>query len=859
MPLKKLVTSNNPNQDNSAIGDIQENTFSRDALSRFVFNTLEEAQSAALEGFDLIVVGAGMYGAYCATKLFNFTKNLPGYRPRILVLQEGPFLVHEHFQNLPRGLGSLYDIPLAPLLPEGQYKIINSDGTPEGQGVQFGRDFAGKFRPHHRCVGGKGLFWGGWTPSLTTADLDQWPAAVSAFLNSPDGYSFVSQEIGADYDIDRDGKEKDFIYGTLYESLLKRSRTVVPFSLASEKYSIDRVLQPPIAVKVEAELSGMFSPDKYSSLPGLIEAVREDIGLAAGSDRNRRLFVVPNVKVLNFVTQDAVVRGVRVAVNDPVGQGEVVWNNPLPVSEQGMVVLAANCINSTRLARNSFPRPAIITPERMGANLMVHIRGNYLWQVRRTILEAIDPTLVNQLFEQAALQVEGTAVDLGNGTTGRFHFQFYAAPNAGGNAEEYLYQMMPDRDDLIETIEKLRGVTDDLEWVTFGIRTCGEDFGDRNAPVEFGLSSSRSPNTSWMDTSPLAQDQYGIPQGFVQLVETQQALNLRQAQRAAAFQFIARLVNVSVAEVGNSDSNPDDPNLKVRLVSAVEDGLGTTYHECGTLWMGDDPETSVTDANGRFHHVANAYCVDQALFTTAGSANPVPTGLGLARKVARSITKRYQEELPFADDDAGFLNLFNGSFAGMWRTAGTANFQAITLPGQPPIIEAGLAGVDSGLGILYYTPKQFKNFVLRLEWKAFSIDANSGIFLRIPNPDGVALDNNFYAACTEIQIDETGKNFLASRSPQSVFGGFLEKTGAIYQLAPATQGMSKAIRPRFSAEGAWNVYEITVQDTAIAVALNGVEVSRTNIAPPLQTEGYLAIQCHTQIVQFRNIRIKELP
>jgi len=334
MPLKKLVTSND-----SAIGDIQETSFCRDALSRFIFNTLEEAQSAAPGGFDIIVVGAGMYGAYCATKIFNFTKNLPGYRPRILVLQEGPFLIHEHFQNLPRGLGSLYDIPLAPLLPDGQYKIINSDGTPEGQGVQFGRDFAGKFRPHHRCVGGKGLFWGGWTPSLTPADLAQWPAAVSDFLTSADGYSFVSQEIGADYDIDRNGKEKDFIYGTLYESLLKRSRVVVPFSLASDKYSI---------------------------------------------------------------------------------------------------------------------------------------------------------------------------------------------------------------------------------------------------------------------------------------------------------------------------------------------------HECGTLWMGGEPENSVTDVNGRFHHVANAYCADQALFTMAGSANSVPTGLGLARKVARSIGKRFQAELPSADGDAGFLNLFNGSFAGMWRTAGNTNFQVFT-------------------------------------------------------------------------------------------------------------------------------------------------------------------------------------
>jgi choline dehydrogenase-like flavoprotein len=861
MSLQKLTRAfDRDGKSINATADIQDTSFTRDAISRFVFNTLEEAQNAAPEGFDIVVVGAGMYGGYYATKLFNFTKNLPGYRPRILVLQEGPFLIHEHFQNLPRGLGNLFDIPLAPLLPDGQYRIINSDGQPEGQGVEFGRDFAGKFRPHHRCVGGKGLFWGGWTPALTPVDLAQWPSAIANFLKSPDGYLFVTQEIGADYDLDLSGKEKDFIYGPLYESLLKRARTVVPFALASDKYSLDRVLQPPIAVKVNSELSGMFSPDKYSSLPGLIEAIREDINQAQGNDLNRRLVVVPNVTVLNLVTQDAVVRGIRVSVNDPVGTGEIVWNDPFPLPDRGMVILAANCINSTRLARNSFPRPASITKERMGANLMVHIRGNYIWQIRRSVFETIDPTLVGKIFEQAALQIEGTALDLDdNNRTGRFHFQFYAAPNAGGNAEEYLYQMMPDRDDLIDTIEKLRGVTDDREWITFGIRTCGEDFGDLDAPVEFGASSPRSPNTSWMDTSPSARDNNGNPQGFVQLVETSEVLALRQAQRAAAFQFIARLANVPVADVGKTDGNPDDLTIKVRLVSASEDGLGTTYHECGTLWMGNDPETSVTDVHGRFHHVANAYCVDQALFPTAGSANPVPTGLALARKVARSVTDRYQSEPPFGDGDVGFLNLFNGSFTGMWRAAGNTNFQAINLAGQLPIIEAGKVGVDSGLGLLYYTPKQFKNFVLRLEWKAFSINANSGVFLRIPNPNGIALDDTFYAACTEVQIDETGKNFQSSRSPQSVFGGFQEKTGAIYKLAPASQGMSKAIRPRFSVEGAWNVYEITVQDTAISVNLNGVEVSSANISPPLQTEGYIAFQCHTEIVQFRNIRIKELP
>jgi hypothetical protein len=511
----------------------------------------------------------------------------------------------------------------------------------------------------------------------------------------------------------------------------------------------------------------------------------------------------------------------------------------------------------------------------MGANLMVHVRGNYLWKIRRTYLESLTykddggsnkqlkEILKSDILQQAALQIEGTATELGSkDLKGRFHFQFYAAPNAGDDAEASLYQLFPDRDDLLEKGKQLEGDPDASEWITIGIRTCGEDFGDKEAPVEFG--GVRSGTTSWMDTSPSTRDRFGNPEGFVQLVETPEALALRNAQRAAAFRFIARLANVSVDEAGKREGEPGANPNKILLVYAIEDGLGTTYHECGTLWMGDDPETSVTDVHGRFHHVANAYCADQALFPTAGSANPVPTGLALARKVAFGITNRYQEENPFEDGDASFQSLFNGSFDGTWRAVmqnprEEPHFSPLVPLGQPPIIEAGRAGADSVLGLLYYQPKKFKNFILRLEWKAFSIRANSGVFLRIPNPAGRSLDDSFYGQCTEVQIDETGKNFNAARSPQSVFGGFREKTGAIYTLAPASQGMSKVIRPRFTPDGPWNVYEITVQDSLIVISLNGTEVSKTNIAAPRLTEGYLALQCHTEIVQFRNLRVKELP
>lgn len=84
---------------------------------------------------------------------------------------------------------------------------------------------------------------------------------------------------------------------------------------------------------------------------------------------------------------------------------------------------------------------------------------------------------------------------------------------------------------------------------------------------------------------PSAKDRFGNPEGYVQLVETDEVLKLRNAQRAAAFQFIARLANVTVEEAGKKQGEPN-ANPNIVLVDAVEDGLGTTYHECGTLWMG---------------------------------------------------------------------------------------------------------------------------------------------------------------------------------------------------------------------------------------------------------------------------------
>lgn len=49
--------------------------------------------------FDAVVIGAGMYGAYCAEKVYGFGK---ATGRRVLLLEAGPFLVSEHVQNLAR-------------------------------------------------------------------------------------------------------------------------------------------------------------------------------------------------------------------------------------------------------------------------------------------------------------------------------------------------------------------------------------------------------------------------------------------------------------------------------------------------------------------------------------------------------------------------------------------------------------------------------------------------------------------------------------------------------------------------------------------------------------------------------------
>lgn len=120
----------------------------------------------------------------------------------------------------------------------------------------------------------------------------------------------------------------------------------------------------------------------------------------------------------------------------------------------------------------------------------------------------------------------------------------------------------------------------------------------------------------------------------------------------------------------------------------------------------------------------------------------------------------------------------------------------------------------------------------------------------MPKPTGV-LDEAFYARCIEIQIDERGYD-----DKRNAYGSSLHKTGAVYNLLPARQWASKVISPRFSpSPGYWNAFEVLVEDNHVTVKLNDRLVTEGILPPNIEEEGFIGLQCHSDIVQFRNIGV----
>jgi len=792
--------------------------FSKDVLGRYICNGFDEAMAstagrADAKPFDIVIVGGGSFGGALAQHLLYSDKFS---NHRILVLEAGPFILAEHTQNLPL-LGVV-----APAETTNQPGPNLDPPRAEVWGLAWRSDVPRGFPGLAYCLGGRSLFWGGWSPELLDAEMpaSRWPAQVVQDLKSR-YFGEAATQIGVD-------ETNDFIFGDMHLALRQilfdglaatKVDDAVPLAqLPTPRWSsgpsdIEK-LEAPLAVQGRPPRAGFFPMNKFSSVPLIMHAARQAWSAAPNDDVQKRVMVVPNCHVLELET--SLTQGVAQVTAVNTNKGRV------PVPERGVVVLAAGTIESTRLALQSFG--GTIGYDLIGTNLISHMRSNYAFRMPRAVV----PALAGRDLQASALFVKCRKTHA-DGSVNHFHLQITASgmKDLGKilNSDAELFQKIPD----IDMLDTFRQADEDT--IVMMVRAVGE--------LQAGNAGNR---VSLSDVG----DEFSRRRAFVSINATANDFETWAAMDHASDQ----VRNIFAAIAGALD-----------LTAAADrrDGLGTTHHEGGTLWMGVSPGASVTTANARFHNVANAYAVGPALLPTIGSPNPMLSGIALVRRVAEHLVG---PSVPPALE-SGFKWLFDGTQAslGKWQQAGPGTFD------YDPNEQVIVARPGNEIGLLFHTAKAYSDFTLRLQFRLNSRDDNSGMFVRFRdprkpppaglndpriagNPAWLAVDTGF-----EVQIDEKAQ-------PD---GADMHRTGAIYAI-PVGGAAGQQVYARGSAlqPGEWNDCEINVAGDTYSVRLNGFQTSTfTNNDPkrglaanqdPLS--GFIGLQTHTGAVSFRAVRIK---
>lgn len=202
----------------------------------------------------------------------------------------------------------------------------------------------------------------------------------------------------------------------------------------------------------------------------------------------------------------------------------------------------------------------------------------------------------------------------------------------------------------------------------------------------------------------------------------------------------------------------------------------------------------------------------------------------------------------FADDPAsgrdaeeGFVSLFDGKTLDGWQGS-TDGYYA----------EDGVLICKKAGGGNLYTDKEYADFIFRFEFK-LTPGANNGVGIRTPIPSNPAFDG------VEIQILDHDHEMYKDIKPYQAHG-------SVYGVIPAKRGYLEPV-------GEWNSEEIRVQGTHYKVTLNGHVIVDGDVAeardngtldgakhPGLKrTKGHIAFCGHGAHVEFRNIRVMELP
>jgi hypothetical protein len=195
-------------------------------------------------------------------------------------------------------------------------------------------------------------------------------------------------------------------------------------------------------------------------------------------------------------------------------------------------------------------------------------------------------------------------------------------------------------------------------------------------------------------------------------------------------------------------------------------------------------------------------------------------------------------------DEAGFRPLFNGRDLRGWVNVNCA-------PETWSVREGMIHSSGKPICELR-TDRMYENFILELEYRHLEPGGNAGVFIW---GDALTARGQPFVRAIEVQVLD-GRNTDNYTSHGDVFpihgarmtpdrphpGGWMRSLPSERRAKPA---------------GEWNHYRITAQNGTLELAVNGKEVSGgSDIAP---RKGYIHLESEGGVVDWRNLRIRELP
>ncbi|MEO8354100.1 MAG: DUF1080 domain-containing protein [Chthoniobacteraceae bacterium] len=205
--------------------------------------------------------------------------------------------------------------------------------------------------------------------------------------------------------------------------------------------------------------------------------------------------------------------------------------------------------------------------------------------------------------------------------------------------------------------------------------------------------------------------------------------------------------------------------------------------------------------------------------------------------------------IPFAlfaaEVDEDLKPLFNGKDLTGWVNVNCA-------PDTWSVLEDGTIHCTGQPTGALRTNRQYENFILELDWRHLKSGGNAGIFIWA-GPE--AAPGVPFLRSIEVQVLDNG---YGNTDSHTTHGDVFAIHGATMKPFAPSSGMRSFPKERLSKSSPeWNHYRIECNAGVIRLSVNGKEVSGGEDC--VWRKGYIGLESEGSPVEFRNLRIKELP